>query len=236
MGAKCFYWHGIKILGSLQAWKPFAIPQSAVERAGTDRTLGAINPRSRNFLYEITTRTSLAPQSSLVLGTSLDIGPQGVMNLTFLQWQALMVSLGKTLGPLSWCEDVTEVITPTSVGAPGAYPGTVTINYAVSGFTPAAGMDVLLRNPTSGAGWVGRIGAVGAGTFTVLNCPSAAYLPTTSWRAVLIRFYFPDTLFMGGVEYENETQVDDKWIPQLTTRFKSQAHPVYPAAYTITLG
>lgn len=237
--AKTFYWHGIKLLGSLMSWKPYGLPQSPIEKSGTDRVRGRLNPRSRNFLYEITTKTSVPPQSSLTVAApsaSLSAGPQVSMNLKFLQWQALMIDHSTALGPLSWCEDEDEHLVVATVVPPVGYPGTVSLTYTGAGFTPAINMYVLLRNLETGDGWLGRISSVGASSMDVQDCPSAALLPEADWEIVLIRFAFPDTAFMAVDGYDTATQSEDKWIPELTTKFKSQAHAVYPPSYVMDLG
>lgn len=232
MGAKAFFWKGLKVLGTLMSWKPYGIPLSPAEKQGTSREMGELSVRSRNYLYDIKVKTNLSPRTTLDLGNDLTIGPQGVMNLTFLQWQATAIGLSSTLGPLSWCEDVDEKLDVSGVVAPGAYPGVGTVSYAGAGFTPLAGMYVLLRDPESGEGFVTFVTGVGGGAITCVLDNAI----DTDWDIVLIRFYYPNTAFRQVDGYETATQVDDKWIPDLTTSFKSKSHPVYPTDYLIDLG
>lgn len=236
MGKKCFFWKGVRVLGSLKSWKPIAIPQSPIERTGTSREMGKLAVRSRNYLYDIKVRTSVSPRSTLTVGgnSDLDIGPQGVLNLTVLQWQAQMVGLAygaDGLGDLSWCEDDAQKLTVTGKTNPGTYPGTGTVQYTGAGFTPTAGEKVLLRNKTTGHGFVTQVIGTGAGSFTASFSEALA---DTGWEVYLIRFYYPSTAYLQMEGYENETQSEDKWIPDLTISFKSQSHPAYPSAYAIT--
>lgn len=235
MGKKCFFWKGVRVLGSLKSWKPYAIPQNAIERSGTSRVMGTMGVRSRNYLYDIRVKTAVNPKETMTVGgnSDLDIGPQGVLNLTFLQWQALIVGLAggpDALGDLSWCEDDAQKLTVSSVAPPGGYPGSGVVTYTGSGFTPTVGEKVLLRKKTNGHGFVTEITAVGGSTFTAILNEAV----DSTWEVYLIRFYYPDTAFVQVDGYETETQVDDKWIPDLTTAFRSKSHPAYPASYLLT--
>jgi hypothetical protein len=236
MGKKCFFWKGVRVLGALKSWKPYAIPQSQIERQGTSRVMGAMGGRSRNYLYDIQVRTSVSPRVTLTVGgnSDLDIGPQGVLNLTFLQWQAQIVGLAAGtdfLGDLAWCEDDEQMLTVTGRTNPGSYPGVGTIVYTGSGFTPTVGEKVLIRNKTTGHGFVTEVISAPGGSFTASFREA---VDASGWTVYLIRFYYPDTAYNRVEGYENETQSDDKWIPDLTVSFKSQSHPAYPTSYAIT--
>lgn len=230
-GRKCFFWKGIRVLGSLITWKPVGLPQSPIEKQGTARELGELGVRSRNYLYDIPVSTSVSPQEVLDLGNDLTLGPQGVKQLVFLQFQKSCIQISRTLGPLSWCEDDDQRLDISAViTLPVSYPGQVNLMVSGAGFTPVVGMYVLVREKTSGEGFVGPVMAYAAPSLTVGDCP---FEITIDYEVFLIRFSFPDTAFISTDPGDLESQIDDKWIPMLKTIFKSKAHPVYPNAYVI---
>lgn len=241
MGKKCFFWRGVRIFGTLIRWKPFAIPLSSIEKQGTSRLLGELSVQSRNYLYDIKVTTQVEPQETYTApDTALTIGRQGVFNLKFGQYQKQIVGLARgkravALGDLSWCEDDAETLGISGVTPPGGptYPGAGVIAFTGLGFVPAEGQYVLLRERTSGEGFVTQItGIPGAGFFAcVLNQEV-----TTDWEVFLVRFFYPNTAYVQIEGYDNPTQVDDCWTPELVTAFKSKSHMVYPSTYAFDLG
>lgn len=221
MGAKCFFWHGIRLLGTLMSWKPIPTPGSPTDKQGTSRLMGRLHHRSRNYLWTIQTKTHIDPQTAIEREDCLDAGRQLRFNLKILQFFATMLQHAKELGDLAWCEDDAEVITPSAVTNPGAYPGALVVTYTgTPAFEPIVGCYILARDPASGDGWVRRVTAVGTGTFTLESAPSEV---DTDWRFVLVRFHFPDTMFMQPDGWETMTQADDCASLDFGLTFKSQA-------------
>lgn len=235
MGAKAFFWHGIRILGTLMSAKALPIPQSPIEKQGTARLMGKLSTRSRNYLWDIRTKTHVEPQAAIEREDCLAAGRQLRFNLKVTQFYGLMLAHAQELGDLSWCEDDTEVIEPDTVTNPGAYPGALAVTYTgTPAFEPIVGCYILARNPETGDGWVRRVTAIGTGTFTLEAAPEAV---DDTWEFVLIRFHFPDTAFIQPDGYETVTQADDCASQDFNLTFKSQAtSAVYATAYIQDLG
>lgn len=228
MANKVVYFKGVRLWENLKHWKPTPVRSGSTRKGGTSRRLGKLNARSPNYFYEIAVHTDVKPISTPITG----LGYQETFNLAMLQVQKDLIEVSTSLGDLSWCQDDTEYVTLTGVtGVPGGYPGAGTWTYAGAGFVPAAGQYVLLRDPTSGEGFVTLLTSGGAGSAGgTLNEAVAS-----GWEMILIRFFFPSTAYvtMGG--WDTANQAEDRHAFDVSYAFESEAHAVYPAAYLLDL-
>lgn len=226
MANKVVYFKGVRLWENLKHWKPTPVRTGNTRKGGTSRRLGVLNPRSPNFFYEIMVHTDVKPVTVVS-----DLGYQETFNLQMLQEQAALIAVSQSLGDLSWCQDDTEYVTVSAVTMPGSYPGAGVWSYTGSGFTPAAGQYVLMRNPTTGAGFVTLLTSGGAGSAG----GSVSEAVAVGWEMVKIRFYFPNTAFvtMGG--WETALQAEDRHAFDVVYSFESTSHAVYASGYAMDL-
>lgn len=222
---KCFFWHGVRILGMNIGWIPTPIPGSPVERQGTSRRMAKLSGRSRNYLWDVTTLTQVGPETAMegLSDPALDAGRQLAFNLDVVQFFELMLQHSFDLGDLSWVEDDTNVVVAT--GAGGTYPGTLTVTYASAPWTIAVGQWVLARNPVTGSGFVREVTMAAAGTFALDSAPLLADSeePAAGWEFYLVAMAFPDTIWMQPSAWEISSQADNCWADKFELLFKSQA-------------
>jgi len=226
MGNKVVYFKGVRLWENLKHWKPTPVRSGSTRKGGTSRRLGVLNARSPNFFYEISVHTDVKPVA--LMGGGIDLGYQEIFNLQMLQVEKDLIQVSQSLGDLSWCQDDAEVVTLTGVTTtPGSYPGAGIWTYTGSGFTPAAGQYVLLRDPTSGEGFVTLLTSGGGGNAGGTLQQAIA----SGWEMIHVRFYFPDTAFvtMGG--WETATQAEDRHSFDVSYAFESEAHAVSRATY-----
>jgi len=227
MGNKVVYFNGVRLWENLKHWKPTLVRTGSSRKGGASRRLGKLNPRSPNFFYEVMVHTDVKP----VLAYS-DLGRQETFNLQMLQVQQDLVEQSNALGYLAWCQDDAEVLTiGAPITMPGSFPGAGAWGYSGGGYTPAAGQYALLRDPTSGDGFVTLLTGAGAGTAT----GSVQQTVSAGWEMIRVRFFFPNAVFVGMGGWETVTQAEDRHAFDVTYAFESDSHPVYPAGYVMDL-
>lgn len=227
MGKRVVYFHGVRLWETLKHWKPTLTRAGNSRKIGVSRRLGKLNARSPNFFYEIAVHTAVSP-AVIGAGALADLGYQETFNLQMLQVQKDLVEQGNALGDLSWCQDDTEVLVVGTVGAmPGSYPGSASWTYTGAGWTPAVGDYALIRDPSSGEGFVTRLDVVGGGSITAIVKQEIL----SGWEIIRVRFFFPDTAFVAMAGWETAVQAEDRHAFDVTYAFESGAHPVYPAGY-----
>jgi hypothetical protein len=226
MAVKVAYFNGVRLWQVFKHWKPSIARGAQTRKMGVSRVLGKQNPHSPNFIYEIEVHTTVEPVTAIS-----GLGRQETFNLQMLKVEKTLIDASANLGYLAWVPDSEATITPTSVSNPGAYPGTATVNYGGSpAFTPAVGQYVLLRNPSTGAGFVTLIasgGGAGPGAFTCV-IPEAI---STSWRVLLTAAHFTDVVFDALQGWESVTQAEDRHAFDVAYIFSSAAHPLWASAY-----
>lgn len=228
-GDKVVYFNGVRLWEWLKHWKPTPTRGAPIRKTGVARKLSKQNPHSPNFTYEIAVHTSVRPVTALA-GTHL--GRQETFNLQMLQTEQKLIEQSDGHGYLAWVQDNSWSITPTAVINPGSFPGTGTIQHGVSPpYTPAVGNLILLRNPTTGDGFVSPILSLGTNEFQL----SFAQSVSTSWRAMLVEFYFPEAVFENLQGWESASQAEDRHTFNATYLFTATAHLVYPSGYTVDL-
>jgi hypothetical protein len=227
MGNKVVYFNGVRLWENLKHWKPTLVRTGNARKGGVSRRLGKLNPRSPNFFYEVMVHTDVKPVAAYS-----DLGRQETFNLQMLQVQKDLVEQSNALGDLAWCQDDAEYVTVAApIGMPGTFPGAGSWGYTGAGYVPAAGQYALLRDPASGEGFVTLLTAAGAG----VAAGTVKQTVTAGWEMVRIRFYFPDTAFVGMGGWETAVQAEDRHAFDVTYAFEASAHPVYPAGYTMDL-
>ena len=224
MGNKVAYFNGIRLWENLKHWKPVPVKAGQARKTGVARRLGALNPKSPNFFYEIQVHTSVTPVDAVS-----DLGRQETFNLQLLQVMAGLIEASTALGYLSWCQDDTEVVTVSGAANPGSYPGAGTLSYTGAGFTPAAGQDVLLRDPDSGAGFVTRLTSGGGGNAAAIFQEEVS----AGWEMILVRYYFPGVEFVTLGGWETATQAEDRHAFDVAYTFTAAAHAIYKTGYIL---
>lgn len=216
-------------------------------KAGVSRRRGRINQRSPNFIYQITVPAYMPPidgdhagSKSALTGASRQVTRQIYIGKT-LEFFIDNSGEDKGLGRLAWVQDDTEKLTVTG----GPYSGdNQVISYTGSGFTPASGDIVVIRSPSTSAGFVGSVEAIGTGTITV-DCKTygaerdangdperVSVTVSSGWEIYKAQYYYDRVQFQQMQDQEVGNMVEDKTIMDVRYLFQSEAGIVYPAAMT----
>lgn len=226
MGSKVAFFNGHRLWQDLKHWKPTPVRAGPARKMGLARRLGTLNAKSPNYFYEVSVHTSVHPVTAVS-----DLGRQETFNLQLLQVMENLIEASTEPGYLSWCQDNTEYVTVSGVTPPGSYPGAGAFTYTGAGFVPAAGQDVLFRDPTSGAGFCARLTAGGAGSGAAPFAEAVAI----GWQVVLVRYYFPTACFVTLGGWDTATQAEDRHAFDVTYQFEAAAHSVYRPSYLMDL-
>lgn len=223
MGNKVVYFKGVRLWENLKHWKPRPVRSGNSRKMGTSRRLGKLNSRSPNFFYEIDVHTDVKPVTALT-----GLGYQETFNLQMIQVQKDLIENGNSLGDLCWCQDDSEFVSVSGPPAnPGSFPGAGVLPYTGSGYVPAAGDYVLLRDPASGAGFAMLLTAGGGGTLAGTFKEEVS----VGWEVVLIRFFFPDCAFVTSGGWDTAQQAEDRHAFDVTYAFETADHAICKAAY-----
>jgi hypothetical protein len=198
---------------------------------GLSRKRGRIKPRSPSGLWDVFVFTSIPPVTEI----DTTVGRQATHHLEVLQTQERLNNEAQAYGYVSWVVDEAHKLDVVNNETGGA---AVVVEYSGSGFTPAVGQDVLLRNPSTGEGFVTRILALpGAGQMTLnlqkydLDRELVAVDITSGWDILLVAYYFPFTGFERMTWREVPSQGEDKHSLDVQYAFVSESPAVYRTAY-----
>jgi hypothetical protein len=146
-------------------------------------------------------------------------------------------------GYLSWCEDDAQYLT---VSGTGPWSGVnQQVDVSGSGFTPVTGQLVLLRNLSTGAGFVTAVEAYGGGKITVdcqryslvrsrtTNVPVLEDVSVSpGWVVVRVWYYYPLTVPLTSEDGPAPTQAEDAHSMGIQYQFVTESKVVYPAGLT----
>ena len=226
---RAFFFNGVRLWEQGEEWHTSASRGARSDGIGVDQMHGYINPASPNWSRQVSVTTFIG----LVTAYG-DLSRADTLDAMLHQLESRLIAQSKTLGNLSRCTDsdrravvtggpyaANEAAQPVSLGAPGG------------GWAPAQDRLVLLRNPTTGDGFVTPITAIPiAGSISVV-------LPvqvTSAWEAVDVVAYFPSVQFDGlrpGVASPDDRT--DEWRPSVEFAFTASADPVYAAAHLVPM-
>jgi hypothetical protein len=184
----CFY-GGIRLRDNVVGFWPTEQTTTEGFGSGLLRAYGSLNPDSPNVRIDVEVACELAPVAarsdlSRIAATEIDLAYLG-RNLHRLAADGLQF--------LSYCPDDAKVGAVTG-GSYAAGVRTITHGALGGSWTTAAGRYVLLRNPTTGEGFVSAISARTAGDVTV-TVPTG-YSVTSSWYLVDVCLAYPSTQFL----------------------------------------
>ena len=229
----CFY-NGVRLWKNAMTLR--ANPRSGAPstKIGLGKKKGRVYPRSPNNFYEIMVSTSVPPVTAI----STAVGRQATHHLYMLQTQKRLVDQSRSYGYLSWVVDEEYVLTVS--GGPYAGANQV-VSYTGSGFVPASGQYVLVRNASTGDGFVTQVEGTGVNTLTIdcqnrnLDRALASVSVTAGWKIYLVAYHYPYTMFLNMAWGEAESQGEDKHSMNVQYVFESESDVVNASAYDLDL-
>lgn len=236
MSTACYY-NGVRLWQNGMTLR--ANPRTMVQntKAGLARKKGRLYPRSPNSMYEIQVMTSIPPVTEI----DTTVGRQATHHLYMLQTQKALVDQARAFGYVSWVVDDAFKNDVSSVAGTGA-SAVITLS-SFAGFTPTVGCYVLVRNPTTGAGFVSPVTVVGSGPpYTIAVACQAPDLDrtlqdvtvTSAWDVLLTAYHFPYSQYMQVGWTETPSQGEDKH-GTAQWRFISESDVVYDTSYALDL-
>lgn len=166
------YFKGCHLWEHWDDWGPQAQRTGDSRHMGVAQVWGYTEPGSPNFQREIPVKTYIEPMT----GTA-DLDPETSLDTLLVQIEDELVSLSKTKGALAYAMDSDQKADVT--GGPYAAAGVITHGAVGGSWTPAIGHLVLVRKPTTGAGFCCSISAVSAGVSMTL-----AALTNQTWESI----------------------------------------------------
>lgn len=255
MATRAFY-KGTMLWQYAKALRAAPIAGAANVKMGLSRRRARIASRSPNFSYALSVSTFQAvvgdttnpyfPGPATLTGVGRQVTKQIYVAKTH---EFLIDNTGgdKGLGYLAWVEDDSEVL---AVAAPTPGGAAATVTHSGAGFAPAVGDLVLLRNATTGAGFVTTV--LSTPTSSTFTCnlqrhsatrPLGSETPTpenvditTAWTILKVAYYYDRVMFMGMNPEEITSMGEDKVAMDLSYTFQSESGILYAAAVTPTFG
>lgn len=183
------FYGGIRLRDNVVGFWPSEQVTTEGFSSGMLRAYGANNPDSPNVRIDVEVACEFGPVASRaglsrIAATEIDLAYMG-RNLHRLSATGLQF--------LSYAPDDTKVGAVTG-GPYAAGVRTITHGALGGGWTTAAGAYVLLRNPTTGEGFVAAISAR-TGSDVTLTVPTG-YSVTSSWYLVDVSLVYPSVQFL----------------------------------------
>lgn len=223
--AKAVYFHGVRLWENLRYWTVSASRQGEMAFLGVKQSLSSLNPESPNFIRDINVFCEVAPVSA-----TDDLSVQATIHAALMQKETQLIGVADELGDLSWVEDITQKGNVS--GSETAGSAVVVEHGALGGsWTSEAGHYVLVRNPSTGAGFVSVIQARAAGSVTIdLDVDI-----TSAWDLVNVAFHLPSVAYLRMDPGAPNQAADDKWRSSVGYVFQGAADPVFATDYNIDL-
>lgn len=218
MSAPAFFYGGIRLADNAKGWRPSPSRGDQGQQQGVTRRYAYLLPDSPNWTHDLDVETDVAPvsaRSGLDKRTTLAIDQSTI--------QADLMALSQSgLWDVSWCADDTRKGNVTGAFAAGVRD--VSHDALGGSWVTTAGDYLLLRNPTTGAGYCLQIQSRTAGTVR-LSLPVAI---TTDWDIVDIQAFYPFMMFvrMDPGTYPSGDPVADTFRPEAHYLFVGNARPV----------
>lgn len=250
-GGSAAFWKGVRCWQFAKCLRVQPAASGIQPKIGAGRRRARLSTRSPNFAYQIVVPCWMAAVSgdhaksvAALTGAGRQVTRQIYVSKTL---EMFMEQSGGAYGPgdLAWVEDIDDVL-PVGLAAGGGED--VVVTYTPGTYAPAVGDLVLFRNPADGSGFVTTItGHVGSPTYTMtvdLQRPTAERDETTGefilqdvdittdWEILRVSYYYPSCVFQSMNDAEVPSQVEDKWVQNISYQFMAEKGIVYPAAMT----
>jgi len=223
--AKAVYFKGVRLWENLRYWTGAAQRTGEMTFQGVKQTNVSLNPESPNFNREITVHTTIAPVTAVD-----DLSVQATVHAALLQEEKRLLAVADSLGDLAWVEDTDQKASVSGAETAGAG---VQVEHGATGgsWTTEAGHYVLVRQPSTGLGFVSIINSRAAG---YVNIDLDVDIDAT-WDIVNIAMHFPDVAYQRMDPGAPNQVGDDKWRADVVYLFQSATDPVFASDYNIDL-
>lgn len=250
MGNSVAFFKGVRLwqnAGSLRAQ-----PQQAMQpKLGASRARARLDNRSPNVLYQIMVNCWIVPigdtfhpDSKSALGSRGKQVSRQVYSAKTLELLVDSQGLDKGLGQLAWVEDEDNYMT-VSVGSAGGDAASITCATTASGWEPSVGDYVAIVDPSTGSGFTTQVDAYPGGgvlgadmnDYTNDRDPSdgepvtTPHAVSTSYLVYDVAYLYDKVKWLAMIDPPPQGPGADKWSPNISYQFASEAGIIYPASY-----
>lgn len=222
---KAVYFKGILLRDALRWWYPVPAATGLTRAQGLFQQFGKIVPDSPAIFEDIVVKTEVEPVTALT-----GISRQATLHLALAQLRARLAAAADSLGSLAWIDDTDRVATVT--GGPYSAGSPVAVSHGTPGgsWTPATNYYVLVRDPTTHAGFVAEIEGVGAGTVT-LTLEEAI---TAGWEIHDVLMHYDEVGYDRMNPGEPQQTAEDVWRSLCEFYFVAAEDLVYASVYEVS--
>ncbi len=161
-----------------------------------------------------------------------DLPERATLDLVIAQVEAALVAGGATAGDLAIAYDAYRRAQVDNAG-PYAAGTAVAVGHdgEQGGWIPAVGKYVLVRNPSTGAGWVSEIKGVASGQ---LNLDLEAQIDE-DWEIVSVQIWYADVWYVRQAVGERDPE-QDAFRRGVDYSFAGASNPITAAAHAVPRG
>lgn len=189
MGVPSTFYKGVRLWEVCRPWEPRSVRVSTAH-FGATQEYAYSEPGSPNASRTLNVMTSIDP-----IEPSGELDGQAAVSIVLADVEDELWGLSKERGPIAYAKDVAEVGLVTS--GPHASSG-VAITCSSIGWTPVAGHYVLLRDPSTGNGFLGTVSSATSSTITVAEAIADTWQTVSSgWEIVFVQLAYAEAVFDG---------------------------------------
>ena len=219
-----FFYHGIRLPECALGWRPVPSLSDEGKAQGVTRLYGSLNADSPSWFHDVEITTDIG-----VVSAASGLDKRTTLAIQQASMEADLMAAGQVLGALAWCMDASR-----KGSVSGTYAGVTDVSHGTlgGGWVTAAGDYVLIRNKTTGEGFVTVILSRTSGTINV----SLAQSITTDWEIVDVQLHFPSARFsrMDPGTYPAGDPAADTFRPEVHYYFTSNTRPIQATRYNPT--